>query len=89
MLPTKKVKGRKRNALVNIDGRALVLQVGPASIPDRDGAVPLLVKSRNRFPFIERAFTDSAYAGDQVANATQIAGEDWERFGHARAISHG
>jgi transposase len=71
----KKVKGRKRNALVDTDGRALVLQVGPASIQDRDGAVPLLVKSRNRFPFIERAFADSAYAGDQVANATQIAVE--------------
>ena len=69
----KKVKGRKRNALVDTDGRALVLQVGSASIQDRDGAVPLLAKSRNRFPFIERVFADSAYAGQQLANATQIA----------------
>lgn len=70
-----KVKGRKRNALVDTDGRALILQTGSAAIQDRDGAVPLLVKSRNRFPFIERVFADSAYAGEQVANATQIAVE--------------
>jgi transposase len=71
----KKVKGRKRNALVDTDGRALILQTGSAAIQDRDAAVPLLVKSRNRFPFIERVFADSAYAGEQVANATRIAVE--------------
>jgi transposase len=68
----KKVKGRKRNALVDTDGRALILQAGSAAIQDRDGAVPLLVKSRNRFPFIERVFADSAYAGEQVAKATRV-----------------
>jgi putative transposase len=71
----KKVKGRKRNALVDTDGRALVLQVGSAAIQDRDGAVLLLAKSRNRFPFIERVFADSAYAGKKVATATRIAVE--------------
>ena len=38
----KKVKGRKRHALVDTDGRALKLHVHPADIQDRDGAVPLL-----------------------------------------------
>src|SRR5258708_35432741 len=38
----KKVNGRKRHALVDTDGRALVLQAHPASIQDRDGALPLL-----------------------------------------------
>ncbi|SEF14573.1 Transposase [Rhizobiales bacterium GAS191] len=38
----KKINGRKRHAMVDTDGRALVLQVHPASIQDRDGAVPLL-----------------------------------------------
>ena len=33
----KKVKGRKRHALVDTDGRALVLQIGSAAIQDRDG----------------------------------------------------
>ena len=36
----KKVKGRKRHAMVDTDGRALVLHVHPASLQDRDGAVP-------------------------------------------------
>lgn len=71
----KKIKGRKRNALVDTDGRALTLQVGSAAIQDRDGAVPLLQASRGSFPFIKRVFADSAYAGEQVARATSIAVE--------------
>jgi len=69
----KKIKGRKRHALVDTDGRALLLAPHQAGIQDRDGAVPLLKVSRRFFPFIERVFADSAYAGDKVANATRIA----------------
>jgi putative transposase len=50
----KKIKGRKRHALVDTDGRALKLQVHPADVEDRDSAVPLLRASRRAFPFIER-----------------------------------
>ena len=38
----KKIKGRKRHALVDTDGRGLVLEAHPASIQDRDGGGPLL-----------------------------------------------
>lgn len=69
----KKVKGRKRHAMVDTDGRLLVIQVGPACVQDRDGAVPLLQASRRSFPFIERAFADSAYAGERVEQATRVA----------------
>ncbi len=69
----KKVLGRKRHAMVDTDGRPLVLQVHPASVQDRDGAMPLLKASRRSFPFVERAFADAAYAADRVANATRIA----------------
>jgi transposase len=71
----KKVWGRKRHALTDTDGRPLVLQAGPASVQDRDGAVPLLKASRRLYPFIERAFADSACAADRVAAATLIAVE--------------
>ncbi len=71
----KKIKGRKRHALVDTDGRALKLHVRPADIQDRDGAVPLLRASRGSFPFVKRVFADSAYAGERVANATRIAVE--------------
>ena len=69
----KKVLGRKRHAMVDTDGRPLVLRVHQVAVQDRDGAVPLLKASRCRFPFVERAFADSAYAARWVAKATCIA----------------
>jgi putative transposase len=71
----KKVWGRKRHAMVDTDGRALMLKAHPASIQDRDGAVPLLKASRKLFPFVERAFADGVYAATRVAQATTIAVE--------------
>jgi putative transposase len=68
----KKIKGRKRHAMVDTDGRALVLQVHPADIQDRDGAIPLLQASRKTHPFVELAFADSAYNADRVRDATSI-----------------
>lgn len=68
----KKIKGRKRHAMVDTDGRALVLQVHPADIQDRDGAIPLLQASRKTHPFVELVFADSAYNADRVRQATSI-----------------
>ena len=68
----KKINGRKRHAMVDTDGRGVMLQVHPASVQDRDGAIPLLQASRGLLPFIERVFADSAYAAERVANATSI-----------------
>lgn len=69
----KKINGRKRHALVDTDGRALLIEPHPASIQDRDGAGPILHASRQPFPFIEKVFADSGYAGERVAQATLIA----------------
>jgi putative transposase len=71
----KKVTGRKRHALVDTDGRALLLMPHPASVQDRDGAGPVLRASRRPFPFIERIFADAGYAGERVATATRVAVE--------------
>jgi transposase len=71
----KKIKGRKRHVMVDTDGRALELQLTPASVQDRDGAVPLLQASRGPFPFVQHVFADTAYAGERVANATRIVVE--------------
>ena len=71
----KKINGRKRHALVDTDGRALVLELHPASIQDRDGGGPLLRALRRVFPFIQRVFADGGYAGEKVATATLIAVE--------------
>jgi putative transposase len=68
----KKIKGRKRHAMVDADGRALVLQAHRADLQDCDGAVPLLKASRKAFPFVERAFVDSGYRAERVSQATSI-----------------
>ena len=75
MMPAKKVMGRKRHALVDTDGRALLLVPHPASIQDRDGARPVLQASRRSFPFIKQVFADAAYASERVSTATRIAVE--------------
>lgn len=68
----KKINGRKRHALVDTDGRALIIEPHPASIQDRDGGGPLLAASRRLFPFIERAFADAGYDHERVTTATII-----------------
>jgi putative transposase len=68
----KKVKGRKRHALVDTDGRALLLVPHDASIQDRDAAISVLRVSRQFWPFIEKVFADAAYAAERVASATRI-----------------
>jgi transposase len=71
----KKINGRKRHALVGTEGRGLVLEPHPASIQDRDGGSSVLQVSRRFFPFIQRIFADSGYAGEKVVEATLIAVE--------------
>src|SRR5918992_5894322 len=68
----KKVKGRKRQAMVDTDGRPLILEPQPANVQDRDGAPLILRLSRRLFPFITKAFADRGFAGDGPANATSI-----------------
>lgn len=68
----KKIKVRKRQAIVDMDGRALVLDPQPADVQDRDGAVPVLRLSRKSFPFVAKAFADMGYSGDRLQKATLV-----------------
>jgi putative transposase len=68
----KKIKGRKRHAMVDTDGRAQKLQLHSAAIQDRDGAGPLLRASRARWPFVQIGYADGGYLGPRVANASPI-----------------
>ncbi len=53
----------------------LTAVVHPASVQDRDGAVLVLDKHTQRlFPFLEKIFADSAYAGPKLADAIAAAG---------------
>ena len=71
----KKIKGRKRHAMVDTDGRCLEMQVQEASVQDRDGAPSVLQASQVRFRFVKTVFADSVYAGEKVATATSIVVE--------------
>jgi transposase len=76
----KKVKGRKRQAMVDTDGRALVLEPQPANVQDRDGAPIVLRLSRRSFPFITKAFEIVKKPPDQVGFAVHPRRWVVERF---------
>lgn len=66
----KKIKGRKRHAMVDTDGRTLFIQMYRAYIQDCGRVIRLLQGSLGSFPFVERAFADSAYGSDRVRDST-------------------
>lgn len=65
----KKVKGRKRHLLVDVEGFPLRLVVHSAGIQDRDGAALVLDGLRRRFPRLELIWADAAYDARQVDEA--------------------
>ena len=63
----KKIKGWKRHAMVDTDGRALNLHADAADMQDCDGAGPLTRASRPSWPFVQLAYVDAGYQGPRVA----------------------
>ena len=76
----KKIKGRKRHAMVDTNGRVLAIQAHPAEVQDREGAIPLIQSSRHGFPFVQLAVADSAYVSERVSGTTCIAIEIVRKF---------
>jgi transposase len=72
----KKVKGRKRHILTDTGGLLVAVQVHPADVQDRDGAVPLLASIRTLFAWLRHVFADSAYAAEKLTAALAAMG-DW------------
>jgi transposase len=70
----KKVNGRKRHILVDVLGLLLAILVTPASIQDRDGAVPLLREVHREFPTVKLVWVDGAYNGEVIARAANETG---------------
>ena len=54
----KKVKGRKRHAVVDTLGLMLGCAVLPANVQDRDGCLGVLKEVQRLFPFLERVVAD-------------------------------
>jgi hypothetical protein len=59
--PAKRVVGRKRHALTDMDGRLLMAAISPADLHDSHGGVALLRVSRQLWPFLAHCFADRAY----------------------------
>lgn len=65
----KKIKGRKRHIAVDTLGLPIKCHVTAADVQDRD-ALPTLLKAVSRkSPWIELAFVDGGYAGDETQRA--------------------
>ena len=65
----KKIKGRKRHIVTDTEGNLVGLQVHPADVQDRDGAVDLLASIRSLCPWLRHVFADGGYAGEKLRNA--------------------
>jgi transposase len=59
----KKVKGRKRNLVVDTMGLVIALTVTAASVQDRDAAAAVVAQACAKDPGLEKLYTDGAYGG--------------------------
>ena len=59
----KKIKGKKRHLLVDMQGLLLHGIVTSASVQDRDGGIELFSGLCGKFPLLKKLFADSAYQG--------------------------
>jgi len=70
----KKVKGRKRHIAVDTLGLPIECQITPADVQDRDALPPLLKAVHQKSPWVELAFVDGGYSGDETQRAAFEAG---------------
>jgi transposase len=65
----KKVKGRKRHLAVDTLGLPIVIQITAANVQDRDQLAPILAEVHRRNPWVNIAFVDGGYNGDEAQRA--------------------
>lgn len=63
----KKVKGRKRNIVVDSLGLVLAVTITAASVQDRDTAAEVVAKVCEKVPGLKKLYTDGAYGGKRAA----------------------
>jgi putative transposase len=70
----KKVKGRKRNLVVDTMGLliALTVTVTAASVQDRDAAAAVVAQACTKAPGLEKLYTDGAYGGKCARDIEQL-----------------
>jgi len=62
----KKVKGRKRNLVVDTLGLVIALTITPASVQDRDTAAEVVAKAYAKVPGLKKIYADGAYGGQRA-----------------------
>lgn len=70
----KKVMGRKRHIVVDVQGSPIVVEVHEASVQDRDGAPAVIVTLLEVAACVKKLFADSAYAGPKLQDALKELG---------------
>ena len=63
----KKVKGRKRQLVLDVEGLRLAIQIHETSVQDRDSAPPLILELLAKSPTVKKLFADGGYAGPKLA----------------------
>ena len=71
----KKIKGRKRHAVVDTTGMLFGLVVHAADVQDRDGAPTVLKSIRHACPWLRHLFADGGYAGPKLRGALDRIGK--------------
>jgi transposase len=69
----KKVSGIKRHIAVDTNGLPHGIEVTPANVTDRDGALLLVEQARENFSAVETMLVDGGYSGESFAHAVKKA----------------
>ncbi|MGZ5030571.1 MAG: transposase [Methylobacter sp.] len=67
----KKVKGRKRNLVVDTLGLVLAVSVCVANLQDRDAGTAAVARATEKYPTLRRLYVDTAYAGQWAKRVEQ------------------
>jgi len=70
----KKIVGRKRHIVVDVEGSPIVVEVHEASVQDRDGAPAVIAMLLEEAASVKKLFADSGYAGPKLQDALKDLG---------------
>ena len=70
----KKVKGRKRHIVVDVEGTPIAMEIQEASVQDRDGAADVIIKMLKKAPEVIKLWADGGYAGPKLASQLEEIG---------------
>ena len=70
----KKIPGRKRHLVVDVEGTPLALRVHTADVQDRDGAPEVIEELLRRAPTVRKLFADGGFQGPKLRAAPENPG---------------